>query len=364
MSAAEGACAASFYQELASISPEFAEEADDCTDFCQSWQEAEPQYQMSFAEAKCLCKAGESVAGAAAQELAAVSPSKLPSAPASSQRAPAPVPFEKSSAPASKTLAPSPFANCFGATGLGHADHREERWRCAQVKPECIGAPSNKHGASRFKPAARISMSEANARATTALTDADRSPDHEKATFAGGCFWGAEDAFAQFGKTVVGYAGGTVEHPSHTQVSRGRTGHAEAVRVFFDPARTPYTELLAAFFSCHDATQHKAKPQYRSVIFFHDAAQEQAARAALAAQTGAVLTELHPVGAFWLAAEAHQHYNAKSGRDKHTKKRRGVACGVRVGIDAKTCGYPGKDGDKTRLTSTESDPRRVSCGGS
>lgn len=313
-----------------------------------------------------------------------------------------PEPFESSPAPAS-------FEKAAATPDLREVSiHLEVLADCAEVEPECLSTPSDKHGVSEatrkkpsregslfqrergsfshqrglqamertvkckhgsvkpkcLKPAARPSMSEANARPTSALIDADRSPDLETATFAAGCFWGAEDAFAQFGETVVGYTGGTVEHPSHTQVSRGRTGHAEAVRLVFDPARTPYTELLAVFLSCHDATQHKAKSQYRSAIFVHDAAQEKAARAALAAQTGAVLTELHAAGAFWRAAEAHQHYNAKTSKDKHPRVPPGVACGVRLGMDATPCGYPVKDEDETPLTSTEPDPRRVSCGGS
>jgi len=159
----------------------------------------------------------------------------------------------------------------------------------------------------------KTSMSEANKTPTSLAVDEDVSNlAFEVATFAVGCFWNAEETFAPFGSTIVGYTGGVSKQPSHSQVSRGRTGHAEAVRLVFDPATTPYSMLLAAFFSCHDATKRKAKSQYRSSIFFHNDAQKEAALAAVAACSGNVLTELVPAGAFWRADQAHHHYNAKS----------------------------------------------------
>lgn len=141
-----------------------------------------------------------------------------------------------------------------------------------------------------------------------------------KATFAGGCFWGVEHLFNQVPgvtEAVSGYAGGHVDHPSYEQVCMGRTGHAEAVEVTFDPSRVTYDELLNAFWNMHDPTTlNRQGPdhghQYRSVIFFHDPEQEAAAlRSKEAAQKffeRKIVTEIVPAGEFWRAEEYHQRY--------------------------------------------------------
>jgi peptide-methionine (S)-S-oxide reductase len=149
----------------------------------------------------------------------------------------------------------------------------------------------------------------------------------EKATFAEGCFWGVE---ANFQSTVgvisavSGYTGGKMDNPSYEDVCSGRTGHAEAVEVEFDPAKVSYDDLLKIFWESHDpTTPNRQGPdvgtQYRSAIFFHDAAQEAAARASKEAleKSGKlkrpIVTEIVAVGPFYRAEEYHQKYFAKHG---------------------------------------------------
>jgi peptide-methionine (S)-S-oxide reductase len=104
----------------------------------------------------------------------------------------------------------------------------------------------------------------------------------ERATFAAGCFWGVEAAFRQIDgvrQTAAGYTGGHAEHPTYRQVCGHRTGHAEAVEVWFDPARVSYAQLLEAFWRMHNPTTRNRQgwdlgSQYRSAIFFHSPEQE------------------------------------------------------------------------------------------
>ena len=143
-----------------------------------------------------------------------------------------------------------------------------------------------------------------------------------QATFGAGCFWGVEARFRALpGVTdaAVGYAGGETEDLDYRAVCAGQTGHAEVVRVEFDPTQVSYAELLAAFFAFHDPTQlNRQGPdvgtQYRSVIYTHDEEQASAARAAVDANPGAV-THVEPAGPFWRAEEYHQNYLAKRGQD-------------------------------------------------
>ena len=149
----------------------------------------------------------------------------------------------------------------------------------------------------------------------------------EKGTFAAGCFWGVE---ARFGEmmgvldTVVGYEGGTLEHPTYKEVCTDRTGHAEVVQVTFDNSRVRYEDLLDVFFSLHDPTQlNRQGPdwgsQYRSAIFTHSEQQAEAAKAKIAELSASgtfrspIVTQVIPATNFWKAEEYHQKYLEKRG---------------------------------------------------
>ena len=149
------------------------------------------------------------------------------------------------------------------------------------------------------------------------------------ATFAAGCFWNVEDAFRRRRgvlNTAVGFSGGTLENPEYRDVASGRTGHAEVVRVQYDPAQVRYEELLALFWSCHDPGEKRKPPgqvgsQYRSIIFVHDAEQELAAKASLERLAAGrprrpVLTEIAPAAGFYMAADYHQQYLEKRRMDR------------------------------------------------
>ncbi|MGA3183632.1 MAG: peptide-methionine (S)-S-oxide reductase MsrA [Candidatus Dormibacteria bacterium] len=150
----------------------------------------------------------------------------------------------------------------------------------------------------------------------------------EVAVFAGGCFWGVEDAFRHLPGVIatrVGYAGGRTDHPTYREVCSHTTGHAEAVEVVYDPTVVSYEELVTAFlFDIHDPTQlNRQGPdvgdQYRSAIFVRD--QEQRATAErilsrLAEQSRSrrpIVTEVTDAPRFWEAEEYHQQYFEKQG---------------------------------------------------
>ena len=148
------------------------------------------------------------------------------------------------------------------------------------------------------------------------------------ATFAAGCFWGVEQRFAALPGvlgTEVGYAGGTTRHPTYEQVCSHATGHAEAVRLEYDPEQISYERLLDAFFGMHDPTTPDRQgpdigSQYRSAVFYHSVEQERAARDHVARLDGSgrhsepVVTEIAPAPEFWRAEEYHQRYLEKRGR--------------------------------------------------
>ena len=150
----------------------------------------------------------------------------------------------------------------------------------------------------------------------------------EQALFGLGCFWGAERKFwTQPGvySTAAGYAGGVTPNPTYEEVCSGRTGHAEVVRVVFDPALESYRQLLTVFWEAHDPTQgmrqgNDAGTQYRSAIYVSDAAQQAAAEqsrtayqsALTAAGYGAITTEIAAAPPFYYAEAYHQQYLAKN----------------------------------------------------
>jgi peptide-methionine (S)-S-oxide reductase len=142
----------------------------------------------------------------------------------------------------------------------------------------------------------------------------------ERATLAGGCFWCTEAVFNDvIGVTGVesGYIGGGVPNPTYKQVCGGDTGHAEAIRVTYDPAVIGYDEILDLFLATHDPTQlnrqgNDVGTQYRSAIFPHDAEQEAAARRAIeraqADWPAPIVTTIEPLSKWWPAEDYHQGY--------------------------------------------------------
>lgn len=176
----------------------------------------------------------------------------------------------------------------------------------------------------------------------------------EKATFAAGCFWGVEDAFRKIDgvrSTRVGFIGGGKENPTYIEVLAGKTGHAEAVEVTFDPSIVTFDELLATFWSIHDPTlTHRelimslwsihdssildnlpnAGNHYRSSIFYHNEDQRSQSLKSMEymekhlSQGKQILTEIVPATTFYQAEEEHQQY-----AEKNTAKDRVNMCSLK-----------------------------------
>jgi peptide-methionine (S)-S-oxide reductase len=154
----------------------------------------------------------------------------------------------------------------------------------------------------------------------------DAKPGTAKATFAGGCFWCMEEAFDRVPGVVAttsGYIGGQTKNPTYEQVTTGRTGHAEAVLVEYDPAKVTYQKLLDVFWRNIDPTQKDAQfcdhgSQYRSAIFYHDDEQRrlaEASRNALAKNKpfkGEIVTQIAKADVFYPAEAYHQDYHTKN----------------------------------------------------
>jgi peptide methionine sulfoxide reductase msrA/msrB len=187
----------------------------------------------------------------------------------------------------------------------------------------------------RFVPASKLeeegygryrALFERTAAAPASAGPTTNGAARQTATLAGGCFWGMEDIIRQIPGVIdtrVGYTGGALESPRYRDVSTGRTGHAEAIEVIFDPARLSYEELLGWFFRMHDPTTlnrqgNDVGTQYRSAIFYHDEEQRKTAervKAGVAASgkwRGEIVTEIVPAKEFWEAEDYHQDYLEKN----------------------------------------------------
>ena len=150
----------------------------------------------------------------------------------------------------------------------------------------------------------------------------------ENATFAAGCFWGVEERFRKLPgveDAESGYTGGWKPDPTYHDVCTDKTGHAEAVRVTFDPEVISYDQLVTAFFAMHDPTTRDRQgpdvgKQYRSAIFTESPEQEETARAVLARlqadreRQRPIVTEIVPATTFYRAEDYHQRYNEKHQR--------------------------------------------------
>jgi peptide-methionine (S)-S-oxide reductase len=150
----------------------------------------------------------------------------------------------------------------------------------------------------------------------------------ELATLGGGCFWCTEAVFLELRgvvKVESGYSGGSIPNPTYGQVCDGDTGHAEVIRVAFDPSIISYKQLLEIFFTVHDPTTLNRQgadvgTQYRSVIFYHDQKQKETAEEVIREVTASgiwdkpLVTELSPVQPFFKAEEYHQEYYLRNPR--------------------------------------------------
>lgn len=155
----------------------------------------------------------------------------------------------------------------------------------------------------------------------------------DTATFATGCFWCTEAKFQQIEgvkKVVSGFAGGHVANPSYKLVCTGTTGHAETCNIIYDPTKVSYDELLAAFFVAHDPTQlnrqgNDVGTQYRSAIFYHNAAQKQKADYyikklnAEKVYPNPIVTQVNPYTVFYKAEDYHQNYFNQNGDQPYCK---------------------------------------------
>ena len=152
--------------------------------------------------------------------------------------------------------------------------------------------------------------------------------DTEEAILAAGCFWGVEYYMKQLNgvlKTEVGYTGGTKANPTYQEICAGNTGHYEAIRVVYDPARISYEKIIKYFFEIHDPTQTNGQgpdlgEQYLSAVFYYDDEQQQVVKnliSELQKKNYRVATRLLPVNIFWRGETYHQDYYQKTGKQPY-----------------------------------------------
>lgn len=154
------------------------------------------------------------------------------------------------------------------------------------------------------------------------MSEPSNSTSSEHAILAGGCFWCLEAVYEKLrgvSKVESGYMGGSISHPSYEQVCTGATGHAEVVRVTFDPTQISYRQILDVFFTIHDPTTlnrqgNDVGTQYRSALFYVDAEQKACAETVISELTAQklfdapIVTEVVPVEEFYIAEQYHQAY--------------------------------------------------------
>ena len=194
-------------------------------------------------------------------------------------------------------------------------------------EPNCSGwivSIGYNHPMTHSRPTIAIAAALCLAFAASAAGQGASSPQQQIATFAGGCFWCVEADFDKVPgviSTTSGYTGGQVANPSYEQVSRGGTGHTEAVEIAFDPSKVSYQKLLDVFWHNIDPFAKDYQfcdhgRQYRSAIFYHDDEQRRLAEASKAEVAKhfehSIATEIVPAGPFYKAEEYHQDYYLKN----------------------------------------------------
>lgn len=175
-------------------------------------------------------------------------------------------------------------------------------------------------------PSERSAAGHSSAGPASAAHSAQGPLKTETATLGGGCFWCVEAIYEEIRGVLSvesGYSGGSLKHPTYAQVVSGTTGHAEVVRIVFDPSIITYEEILNVFWHTHDPTTLNRQgadvgPQYRSVVFYHNDAQKAAAQKVLAAITAdrlwedPIVTEISPLVNYYKAENYHQDYFANN----------------------------------------------------
>jgi peptide-methionine (S)-S-oxide reductase len=192
------------------------------------------------------------------------------------------------------------------------------------------------------RPERPFRLSERHKALDAPLVTEEVPEGYEVALFGLGCFWGAEEIFWQVPgvwSTSVGYTGGTTPNPSYEEVCSGRTGHTEAVRVVYDPARVSYADLVATFYEVHDPTQGMRQgndrgTQYRSAIYVTSPEQEMVARLVTERYQpeltkrgyGQITTEIKPEQEYFYAEDHHQQYLLKNPFGYRCHSATGVPC--------------------------------------